>query len=88
MASRHGDGFTTIIMLLVYLVRGLFFFSFVCALSDPFMTQDIKGLEKIIFEFELGKPFKPFEQLMGVLPVASMDNIPVAYRVGISCPCI
>lgn len=33
------------------------------------------------FDFELGKPFRPYEQLMGVLPVASMEHIPVAYRV-------
>jgi len=42
---------------------------------------DLKGLDKISFEFELGKPFKPFEQLMGVLPVASMENVPLAFRV-------
>lgn len=33
------------------------------------------------FEFELGKPFRPFEQLMGVLPAASKDLIPLAYQV-------
>lgn len=38
------------------------------------------------FEFELGKPFRPYEQLMGVLPVASMEHIPVAYRVRFSPP--
>jgi hypothetical protein len=34
------------------------------------------------FDFKLGTPFKPYEQLMGVLPVASMEHIPMAYRVG------
>jgi 5'-3' exoribonuclease 1 len=33
------------------------------------------------FNFELGKPFHPYEQLMGVLPVASKDHIPLAYQV-------
>ena len=33
------------------------------------------------FSFELGHPFKPFEQLMGVLPEASKEHIPLAYRV-------
>lgn len=33
------------------------------------------------FEFSLGTPFKPYEQLMGVLPLASKDHIPLAYQV-------
>lgn len=33
------------------------------------------------FNFDLGRPFRPFEQLMGVLPAASMELIPEAYRV-------
>ena len=33
------------------------------------------------FHFDLGHPFKPFEQLMGVLPSASKDLIPQAYQV-------
>jgi 5'-3' exoribonuclease 1 len=35
------------------------------------------------FEFALGTPFHPYEQLMGVLPVASMEHIPTAYQVRI-----
>lgn len=33
------------------------------------------------FNFELGKPFYPFEQLMGVLPEASKGLVPLPYRV-------
>ena len=33
------------------------------------------------FSFELAKPFRPFEQLMGVLPEASRELIPSAFRV-------
>jgi len=32
------------------------------------------------FSFPLGTPFCPYEQLMGVLPLASKDNIPSAYH--------
>lgn len=35
----------------------------------------------MVFEFDLGKPFRPFGQLMGVLPSASKDLIPHAYQV-------
>jgi hypothetical protein len=45
---------------------------------------DLKGLESLKLDFELGTPFRPFEQLMGVLPFASRDHIPLAYQVGVS----
>jgi len=38
------------------------------------------------FEFELGTPFKPYQQLMGVLPEASKEQIPLAYRVCLILP--
>lgn len=41
---------------------------------------DLRNVDKMTFEFVLGTPFKPFEQLMGVLPAASMEHIPEAYR--------
>jgi 5'-3' exoribonuclease 1 len=43
--------------------------------------RDLCGLGDMSFSFELGKPFRPFEQLMGVLPSASMDMIPQAFKV-------
>ncbi|THH13302.1 hypothetical protein EW146_g6897 [Bondarzewia mesenterica] len=42
--------------------------------------SDLKGVDKMTFSFDLAKPFRPFEQLMGVLPEASQDLIPLAYR--------
>lgn len=41
---------------------------------------DLRGVDKMTFNFELGTPFKPFQQLMGVLPSASMELIPEPYR--------
>lgn len=45
----------------------------------PKMT-DLKGADMFEFNFELGKPFRPFEQLMGVLPDLSSQHIPPAFR--------
>ncbi|PPQ77620.1 hypothetical protein CVT25_011231 [Psilocybe cyanescens] len=42
--------------------------------------SDLRGVNEMTFDFKLGTPFKPYEQLMGVLPVASMEHIPQAYR--------
>ncbi|OBZ66144.1 5'-3' exoribonuclease 1 [Grifola frondosa] len=42
--------------------------------------SDLKGVDKMTFDFDLGTPFRPFEQLMGVLPEASKELIPLAYR--------
>ena len=44
-------------------------------------NQDLKGLEEMSFEFEMGLPFRPFEQLMGVMPEASKELLPLPYRV-------
>lgn len=33
------------------------------------------------FSFNLGVPFKPFEQLMGVLPEGSKELVPEPFRV-------
>jgi hypothetical protein len=48
---------------------------------DTELFLDLKGLANLHFDFELGEPFKPFEQLMGIMPEASRDQIPLAYRV-------
>lgn len=42
---------------------------------------DLHGLAEMQFPFELGKPFTPFQQLMGVLPEDSKEHVPSAYRV-------
>lgn len=45
----------------------------------PF-AADFLELDKMDLKFEKGTPFKPFEQLMGVLPAASNHAIPEVFR--------
>lgn len=45
----------------------------------PF-AADFVDLDKMSVKFEKGKPFKPYEQLMGVLPASSNHAIPKAFH--------
>lgn len=52
----------------------------------PFAT-DFVGIEDLDpREWKRGKPFKPYEQLMGVLPAASNHTIPEPFRILMSDP--
>jgi 5'-3' exoribonuclease 1 len=46
---------------------------------SPYIS-DIKGFSDLKIEFELGKPFKPYEQLLAVLPTASKIFLPKCYH--------
>ncbi|XP_015791407.2 LOW QUALITY PROTEIN: 5'-3' exoribonuclease 1-like [Tetranychus urticae] len=45
----------------------------------PYIS-DVKSFENIDLTFDLGQPFKPFEQLLGVLPAASKEFLPKPYQ--------
>ncbi|XP_036099818.1 5'-3' exoribonuclease 1 isoform X4 [Molossus molossus] len=45
----------------------------------PFLS-DIRNISTLKIYFELGKPFKPFEQLLAVLPAASKNLLPTCYQ--------
>ena len=45
------------------------------------LTLDVRKGLKVDMSFDLAQPFKPFEQLMGVLPSRSRKLLPEAYRV-------
>ncbi|KAM9718686.1 5'-3' exoribonuclease 1 [Menidia menidia] len=45
----------------------------------PFLS-DIRNISELKLTFDFGKPFMPFQQLLAVLPAASMALLPECYR--------
>ncbi|XP_037036647.1 5'-3' exoribonuclease 1 isoform X2 [Bradysia coprophila] len=46
---------------------------------SPYIS-DIQNFSDLKLDFEMGKPFLPFEQLLAVLPAASRSHLPSAYH--------
>ena len=51
----------------------------------PYIS-DVHNFDDINLDFEMGEPFKPFEQLLAVLPAASKDLLPKAFEALVSNP--
>ncbi|GAA6108384.1 5'-3' exoribonuclease 1 isoform X1 [Tachysurus ichikawai] len=45
----------------------------------PFLS-DVRNISDLTLTFDMGKPFLPFEQLLGVLPSASKELLPKCYQ--------
>ncbi|XP_071945753.1 5'-3' exoribonuclease 1-like [Antedon mediterranea] len=45
----------------------------------PYMS-DLKNFKHLMFTFEKGRPFLPFQQLLGVLPAASKELLPECFQ--------
>ncbi|XP_067851147.1 5'-3' exoribonuclease 1 isoform X3 [Heptranchias perlo] len=45
----------------------------------PYLS-DIRNISKLKIKFDMGNPFKPFEQLLAVLPAASKELLPNCYQ--------
>ena len=46
------------------------------------MISDMVAIQELEVAFQLGQPFLPFQQLLGVLPSASFKLLPEPYQVG------
>ena len=46
------------------------------------IISDIVAIQEFEVAFQLGQPFLPFQQLLGVLPSASFKLLPEPYQVG------
>ena len=46
------------------------------------MISDMVAIQDFEVAFQLGRPFLPFQQLLGVLPSASFKLLPEPYQVG------
>ncbi|PLN77665.1 XRN 5'-3' exonuclease N-terminus-domain-containing protein [Aspergillus taichungensis] len=65
---------------LYYYYRGIASWPWFFAYHYAPMISDVKKGLKADTNFQLGRPFRPYDQLMGVLPDRSKKIVPAAYR--------
>ena len=96
LTFRYVEGLQWVTIIIVVLRRGVGSMTIIIRLASQARIQlyltvlntdaihKHEGCRQDVILFPLGTPFCPYEQLMGVLPLASKDNIPSAYHVCIS----
>jgi Xrn1 helical domain len=52
---------------------GFFYIIWIVGIDISCILVDLRKVNEMASDFQLGIPFRPYEQLMGVLPVASMN---------------
>ncbi|BFZ54561.1 exonuclease II Exo2 [Savitreella phatthalungensis] len=78
MAENYCEGLQWV---LFYYYRGVASWGWFYAYHYSPKISDVKrGLEKDLTKFDYGKPFHPFEQLMGVLPERSKKLVPEPFQ--------
>ncbi|WAQ88383.1 hypothetical protein PtA15_9A510 [Puccinia triticina] len=66
--------------ILLYYYQGVASWSWAYPYHYSPMISDLDKVASYKFAFELDNPFKPFEQLLGVLPGLSSSHVPVAFQ--------
>ena len=83
MACVRGNGTCSVFIFNFFLVNAKIYFHLFHRYYPhhyaPYVS-DIRNFAHLELKYDLGKPFLPYEQLLGVLPAASKALLPVAHH--------